>query len=170
MREINKLCDIGPASVPGLIDMLLEKSPFHIYLYGHSHIPAVIRKGRKTYVNSGSVSTPIHIKPGYSTYALLQIEEQDYSAQIVYVIKDVDAIEKRNKETGYNRAGGIIEKLAMFEMRTGISCLMDFMQYVYDLVQNRSGYRPDVIPNDIWLEATKTWNFPSVHMNGTRQP
>lgn len=163
VREINMLCDLGPSSVPGLVDMLLEKFPFNIYLCGHSHIPAIIRKGRKMYINSGSVCTPIHVDPGYSTYALLQIEEQNYSAQIVYVKKDVDAVEKRNRETGYEAESGMIGRLAIFEMRTGRSCSMDFIQYVYGLAQDRLGYLPDVIPNDIWMEAVNVWTFPNVY-------
>jgi len=83
-----------------LSSKLMNKKEAHIYIYGHTHKPYIKFFDNKCVANTGSVGLPLD-GPAYSSYLILENENDNFYISIQKVKYDVDKVITQLKESNY---------------------------------------------------------------------
>jgi len=134
--------------------------PERILAGGHSHQARMFRLGSQAVMDAGSVGIALGGIGGTACYALLDEEKADPARYAVFrsVAYDVEgAVASLMKSELPERAPGIT-RAAASELRTGRHYMMALVIFAMNCAEKQLGYRPGIIPPEIWRQAEIEWD------------
>jgi len=131
-----------------------------IFTCGHTHQARMFKAGGQIVINPGSVGVALDGIGGVASYALLDDCKADPSGKVIFrtISYDLDgAIESVMKSELMECASGITRAI-ISEIMTGRFFVMSLVIFAFDLAEKHLGFRPDIVPPEIWTEAETKWD------------
>jgi putative phosphoesterase len=128
-----------------------------VLVFGHTHAQWHKKYGDKLIINPGSVGVSFNEK-ALAEYSLIEWDFDHWKVCQRLVEYDKDELEREFHRSGYLNEGGAYAKAALYSIKAGTNEIMDFVIFAYKLAEER-GIKETLIPNDIWIEAEKVWEW-----------
>lgn len=129
-----------------------------VLICGHTHIPWQGRHGRKLALNPSSVGAPLTGDPR-AQYATLQWEDGEWQVQFHSVDYDRARVRRAYEQGGLLEAAPGMARACLVNVETGLNVAWFFVNYAYRLAQARGAVTHPVLPDDLWDEACRTFDW-----------
>jgi len=145
-------------SNPDKVRQVLSGIDETVMICAHSHEKWTYRTESKLAVNPGSVGVPFNSKRR-AEYVLLHWNGETWEAEHRYVSYDLAELCRVYHASGFLDAGGAWARSVLASIKAGRNISMEFMDYVLRKVRESGMGEPEVIPNKIWEEADRNWDW-----------
>lgn len=135
------------------LDYIEEK----VLIYGHIHTQWHRRIADKLIINPGSVGISYNEK-GFAEYSIIEWNSECWEVRECLVKYDKLKLEQEFQRSGYLVEGGAFARAVLSSIKRNHDEFIDFINFAYKLAKGR-GHKGPLVPNDIWLEADKIWNW-----------
>lgn len=152
--------DLSPDRDEGKVIKALQSIDEKVLVCGHTHAQWYRRLGGKLIVNPGSVGLGFNASAS-AEYSLLEWSKDHWEVQQYTVAYDKRQLTDIFYSSGYIEACGEYAKVILSSIKSGVNDTLGFLDFAYKLAADR-GIKEKLVPNDIWLEAGKAWNWRSV--------
>lgn len=149
---------IFPDRDPAMLDTVLAQINEPVLVCGHTHLPWQVKRNSLLVLNPGAVSGPLNGVVG-AQYALLNWYNDHWQAKHITVAYDLDRIRKACRESGFLEEGGAFAQAVLLSIETGQDVIEDFFSYAFELVAKAGISDSDIIPDDIWDQASTTFDW-----------
>lgn len=129
----------------------------NILLCGHNHQQYARILDDKLILNPGSVGLCQTGEAFRADYAILELNHGQYKFALHHTYYDGEAIEKEYRRRGLLE-GGVWGNIALREMGEGKMYIIGFARFVMEMAK-AYGMSIQPIPDEIWREAVKTWDW-----------
>lgn len=156
-RNVSEL--IYPDQDISLLDLALEMTTEPVLVFGHTHVPwQMLRNGRLAF-NPGAVCGSLTKKKACANYAVISWQSGHWEAELRSVEYDIAALRTAFHETGLLEYGGAFARAVLFDFENGVDTTPALVTHVYNMAA-KAGY-PDCefVPDEIWDQAAKTFDF-----------
>lgn len=143
---------------PERIQNALEGISENILICGHTHEPWHQMIQGKIIINPGAVGVHFNQEQA-AEYAIMTIDQGKWSVEHRRVCYDLDALVEEFKATGLYEAGGAWTQAVLQSIFTGENASIAFVRYAYGLAEKEGLKGIRFIPNWIWEEAQRTWDW-----------
>jgi predicted phosphodiesterase len=131
----------------------------------HTHIPWQQRIDGRLVFNPGSVGAPIneeraacYARLEWREGALLEWSEENWQVELRAVEYNYRVLLDSYTHDGYLPLGGAFARACLLNALTGLNYAWFFVQHAASLAQ-RAGLPPDTLPDDLWDEAERTFDW-----------
>jgi predicted phosphodiesterase len=131
-----------------------------VIAHGHSHQIRMFKLGKQFTINPGSVGNALDGVGGVASYALIDEEKVNLVDNISFrsITYDVTrAVDSLLKSELMECAPGITRAVAL-ELEHGRFFMMSLVLFALSCAEKQLGYKPDIIPPEIWHEAELKWD------------
>lgn len=144
--------DISP------LNRALEMTSESVLVFGHTHAQWQILCNGRLAINPGAVCGSL-IKKACANYAILAWENSQWVSELRNVKYDTTPLRAAFLETGLLEQGGAFARAQLFDFENGVDTTPALVAHAYQMAA-KAGY-PDCefVPDEIWDQATKTFNF-----------
>ena len=149
---------IFPDRDPALLDAVLAQISEPVLVCGHTHLPWQVEQNGRLVLNPGAVSGPLNGFVG-AQYALLNWRDGHWQAKHITVAYDLERIREVCRESGFLEEGGAFAQAFLLSIETGQDVIEAFFSYAFELVAKAGISDSDIIPNDIWNQASATFDW-----------
>jgi len=125
---------------------------------GHRHRSAHYSIGAQAFVVSGSVGLSIDGMGGMAAYTLLDETLAEPSVEFRHIPYDVDKAVSAIKNSTLMEVAPGLSRAYILELTNGKFYTMGLMTFAFDLAKKQMGYRPETVPDEIWLQAEREWD------------
>lgn len=151
---------IFPLSAPDTLDVAFAQIEENILICGHTHVPWVIERSDRIGLNPGAVGGPLNGQAG-ANYAILEKGIDGWGVEHRSLSYDINLIRKAFKDSGLLLEGGALARAFLHSIETGTDVALTFLQYAYELAEG-AGYKDvSVVPDHIWEQADRTFDWES---------
>lgn len=147
---------IIPNDGSGRLNELLSTIDESVLICGHTHTPYNTVIKDKYYINPGSVGQPHNI---LAEYVVLSTEQTKFKVVHRQVSYDINKVKKDFIKSGLLEEGGICAKMNLISIETGKCYYFAFKNYAKEYARKLGYIDEQDIPDEIWIEASKTWNW-----------
>ena len=151
---------IFPDRDPAALEMALAQTSEPVLVCGHTHLPWQVERNGRLVLNPGAVSGPLNGFVG-AQYALLNWCDDHWQAEHITVAYDLERVRLACRESGFLEEGGAWAQAFVLCLETGQDVLEDFFSYALDLAAKAGFPDSDIVPDDIWHQATATFAWAS---------
>jgi predicted phosphodiesterase len=151
-----RLLDPAQTNVP--LASTLERLDEVVLICGHTHIPWEQREGRKLAFNPGSVGAPVNGDPR-AQYALLEYSGRTWQVHFRAVAYDIPALQAAFITSGLLEAGGGFARAIQLDLERADNTVWKFVLHCLAYAQAAGMTDGQVIPDETWLEAEKSYKF-----------
>jgi hypothetical protein len=121
----------------------------------------MFKLGKQFTLNPGSVGIALDGVGGVASYALIDEDNDNLAGSISFrsIAYDVDrALDSLLKSELMECAPGITRAIAL-ELEHGRFYVMSLVLFALSYAEKLLGYKPDIIPSEIWREAELKWDI-----------
>lgn len=149
---------IFPDQAPEAFELALTQITETICIFGHTHIPWSRESHGKLALNPGAVCGPLN-GDVRAQFALLAWDQLGWHVEHHAVPYDLARTRRAFEESGLLEEAGALAKAFLLSNETGQNVGDFFLKYAYRMA-SEAGY-PDcqVVPDPIWDQATKTFDW-----------
>jgi len=139
------------------ISKVLSAIEEKVLIYGHIHTQWHKRIDNKLIINPGSVGISYNEK-GLAEYSIIEWNSECWEVEECLVKYDKLKLEEEFHKSGYLDEGGAFARAVLKSIKRNHDEFIDFISYAYKLAEGR-GFKGSLVPNDVWLEADRSWNW-----------
>jgi predicted phosphodiesterase len=140
------------------IEDILAQMSEPVLVCGHTHIPWMMEKGTRLAINPGAVCGPNNGVCG-AQYALLSWDGNHWEVDHRLLPYDLNLVRQRFRKSGLLDEAGVIGRVFLLTIETGIDIADVFLPYAYKLAE-AAGYKDcQVVPDEIWDLADHTFDW-----------
>jgi putative phosphoesterase len=141
-----------------IIGDILSQLDEPVLVLGHTHIPWMLELNRRLAINPGAVCGPNNGVCG-AQYAMLSWDGKRWEVEHRLVPYDLGHIRQRFRESGLLDEAGAMARVFLLTIESGIDIAEAFLPYAYQLAE-AAGYQDcQVVPDEIWDLAERTFNW-----------
>ena len=129
-----------------------------VLICGHTHIPWHREIQSRLIFNPGAVCGPLDGSIG-AQYAILRWERQRWRVEHHRVDYDINAVRRSFQESGLLEAGGYLARSFLLSIESGRNVADEFLTYAYRLKQDAQMNATEFIPDDIWEQAGRSFDW-----------
>lgn len=152
---------IFPLSAPDTLETAFAQIEENILICGHTHVPWVIERKDRIALNPGAVGGPLNGQVG-ANYAILEKRADRWAVEHRFVSYDTALIRNAFESSGLLLEGGALARAFLRSIETGTDVAMHFLRHAYDLAENTGYKKVKVVPDGIWEEAVKSYDWESI--------
>lgn len=155
-RSVSEL--IYPESAPEPFELALAQTGEPVLVFGHTHLPWVVRRNGRLALNPGAVSAALNGDPR-AQYALIEWDGRQWRVEHRAAAYDLDALRHAFEESGLLEAGGGFSRAYLFDILHAQNSLTAFLEHAYRLAAEAGYSQPACVPDDIWERAGETFDW-----------
>jgi hypothetical protein len=140
--------------------LALTQTSEPVLVCGHTHIPWKAERQGKLALNPGAVCGPLNGEVG-AQYALLNWLDDHWRVQHLTIPYNIERVRRACRESGLLEEGGALAQAFLLCLETGRDAYDDFFSYAGELAAEAGFQDCDVVPDDIWEQATATFGWDS---------
>jgi len=156
----NQAESIFPESDPETLEIAFSKIKEQVLICGHTHVPWKIERNGRLALNPGAVGGPLNGQV-CAHYAILDRGRDCWDVEHRSVIYDISLIRKAFDESGLLHEGGALARAFLRSIETGTDVALKFLKHAYNLADDAGFKNVSVVPDDIWEQADKTFDWES---------
>jgi predicted phosphodiesterase len=148
LPRIRKVVQMLPTYTSGRIDEIFAAMAEPVLVLGHVHLPWYERRGGHLMLNPGAVNFPCDGWVG-AQYALLHWDGDAWTPEMRAVRYDLNAYQRASQDSGF-LATGILARMFLEEIMTGVDIASDFMILAQKLANEAGCENLSYFPDDVW--------------------
>jgi predicted phosphodiesterase len=155
LQRMRKVVRMLPTYGSGRIDEIFAAMAERVLVLGHVHLPWHERRAGHLMLNPGALNFPCDGWVG-AQYALLHWDGDAWTPEMRAVRYDLEAYQRASQDSGF-LATGILARMFLEEIMTGVDIASDFMILAQELA-NEAGYENlPYFPDDVWELAERNF-------------
>jgi hypothetical protein len=131
-----------------------------VLICGHTHIPWQREIQSRLIFNPGAVCGPLYGSIG-AQYAILSGDGHCWRVEHHRVDYDIKAMRRSFQESGLLEAGSYLSRSFLLSIESGRNVAELFLTYAYRLKQKARMNDTEFIPDDIWEQAGRSFDWES---------
>jgi len=149
---------IFPNRDPATLNLALAQTNEPVLVCGHTHRPWQAERDGRLALNPGAVCGPLNGDVG-AQYAILNWRDGHWRAEHHLVSYNLERIRAVFQKSGLLAEGGVLARMVLLCLETGRDVFEDFLLYAYRLAAEAGFEDCQVVPDEIWEQATATFNW-----------
>lgn len=142
----------------GSVEAALAQIDQAVLICGHTHIPWLEERGGHMVINPGSVGAPLTGDPR-AQYAILSGVAGRWQVEFRAVEYDRERVRLAYQRSGLLECAPGMARACLDNVMTGLNVAWFFVAYAYRLAQARGAPTHPVVPDDLWDEACRTFDW-----------
>ena len=156
----NQAESIFPESDPETLEIAFSNIKEQVLICGHTHVPWLKEQNGRLALNPGAVCGPLNGQ-ACAQYAILDRGKECWHVEHRSVSYDIALIRKAFIESGLLHEGGALARAFLRSIETGTDVALNLLKHAYNLADD-AGYKyVSAVPDDIWEQADKTFDWES---------
>ncbi len=145
---------------PVPLEQVWRQIPEPVLICGHTHIPWQQEGEGHLACNPGAVSGSLNGEVG-AQYALLTWQDHRWQVEHRVAPYDLGRLRALSVASGYLAEGGAFAQACLLNAETGRNVPWNLILHFLGLAEKAGFMDGDVIPDAIWDQATKTFDWPA---------
>jgi putative phosphoesterase len=158
---------ISPTGDQTAFKRMLDETNEPVLICGHTHTPWKTEREGRLIFNPGAVCGPLDGSVG-AQYALLSWQRGGWQIEHHRVDYNIQSVRRSFQESGLLEAGSYLARSFLVSIESGRNVADEFLTFAFRLKDQAGRTETEYIPDDIWEEAGKRFDWSPAQASITR--